>query len=208
MDTAVNGGTAFDSTRQPVDFELREGLDLLKVMQMQRDWMTDFYLIIDKFKFLNPSASNKDIIQQCNVEDGMWNWVKKASVLNSDEYLWFSLERNASIESIIVIYHPKKSLLSGEDIFYVDFFAVAPWNRKSSVREPQYSGLGSLMLKLVGQHINSVYGYHEGFSLHSLPNALGFYTRIGMSDFGVDSSKENLHYLEMESSKARRFYHE
>jgi hypothetical protein len=189
-----------------VDLMLFEGIDLRKCIEMQQHWAYCFLNLVDTYEERFPGRSDREKLVDCNIEDSHWNWIKKAKCFNSDEYLWFSLEINNQIECAMIVFHPEKSRVSATDIFYVDYLAVSPWNRKSVIHSPEVKGLGSLMLKLVGKHINQKLNYIEGFSLHSLPKALPYYLRIGMRDFGQDIKKQNLHYLEMEQATAGTFY--
>ncbi|SIT53919.1 conserved hypothetical protein [Mesorhizobium prunaredense] len=49
-------------------------------------------------------------------------------------------------------------------------------------------------------------GFRGRIGLHSLPQSAGFYERAcGMSDLGIDGTKENLRYFEMTSEHAALF---
>jgi hypothetical protein len=93
----------------------------------------------------------------------------------------------------------------GKHLVYVDFLEVAPWNWKTSIgHSPRYAGVGSLLLRAAIER-----SVEEGFKgrvgLHALPQANSWYGKLGMIDFGPDSSKSNLHYFEMPLDKIDSF---
>lgn len=190
------------------EIKLLKGLSIDKCLQVQKEWSQFFYEQYELYKESFPENPPQSFITECNAEDSHWQWVSKAIALNSDEYIWFSIESEGSLECLMVVYHPQKARSSEEDIFYVDYLAVAPWNRNSVLQKAKIRGLGTTMLKVVGVHLKQVLNYVDGFSLHSLPKALPFYLKLGMKDFGVDEEKEGLHYLEMPEDVAEVFYDE
>lgn len=208
MKNLIWEGVLSDHNGKDITLKLLEGCDIKKCIQMQMQWATHFLTLFDNFSKQNPNESIGSIIVKCNIEDSHWSWTNKATCLNTNEYLWFSIESDCDFECAMIVYHPKQSKLANDNIFYVDYLAVAPWNRDSAIQSAKLKGLGTLMLRTVGKYINESLSYRHGFSLHSLPKALPYYKKIGMNDFGADANKENLHYLEMEQIAARNFYNE
>ncbi len=141
----------------------------------------------------------------CSIEDKHWSWSKKAMVLNSDQYEWFYLLCGGEVEGICVIYHPKPSRIDEEEIFYVDYVAIHPRNRKNPFFEKGLKGVGTNLLKIALKYSVESLGYRPGFCLHSLPGAESYYKRIGMTYFGPDFEKENLAYFEMDSANSASF---
>jgi hypothetical protein len=208
MKDIIDTGKVKNTNGNQVTLDLLIGNDLFKSLELQKSWVISFVDIIEKAKELYPSMPTDQLLHNNNLQDSHWSWLEKAKALNSPEYLWFTLESAKKIEAAMIVCHPKKRCKEDIDIFYVDYFAVAPWNRPTQISQPLIKGLGTIMLKGVGRHISGNLSYQEGFSLHSLPQALGFYKRIGMEDFGQDAQKSNLHYLEMMKDRAEVFYHE
>jgi hypothetical protein len=95
--------------------------------------------------------------------------------------------------------------LEVRDVYYNDYLAVAPWNRVIGSSGKEFKGLGTLLLREVGKYFDVSLRYPYGFSLHSLPQAAGYYQGIGMVDFGPDAKKDNLHYFEMNSVDSKGF---
>jgi hypothetical protein len=89
-------------------------------------------------------------------------------------------------------------------IVYVDYVAVAPWNRKIVQHPQRFKNLGKVML---GQAVATsiAAGLDGRCGLHSLPQSEGFYRRIGMSDFGTDLAYSSLRYFEFSVQAARNF---
>lgn len=208
MATIIWKGNVTDSHALTHELQLTIGLGLFDSIKLQKEWTTQFIEIIDLYKKKFPSNSDSELLKDCNLGDSHWRWDIKAKHLQSENYLWFTLQNNGSFECAMVVLHPELSRASSEQIHYVDYLAVAPLNRPTPVSTARFKGLGTLMLKEAGKYINHTLAYEEGFGLHSLPQALPYYHRIGMSDFGTDPSKENLHYLEMDKARAGAFYHE
>ncbi|KUM54996.1 GNAT family N-acetyltransferase [Rheinheimera sp. EpRS3] len=208
MKDSVWRGKIADNQSREHDLELLVGLDLVKSMQMQSEWVAQFVNVFDAYRLQFPLKSDSEMLNDCNFGDSHWQWHHKAKVLKSNSYLWFTIENNGSIECAMIVLHPELRRVSPSQIHYVDFLAVAPCNRKTPVSTPKFKGLGTLMLREAGKYINQKLAYEEGFALHSLPQALPYYHQIGMRDFGLDPNKQNLHYLEMEKDRAGVFYNE
>lgn len=130
-------------------------------------------------------------------EDLQWDWLNKALHTNSPEYDWFILQCDSKIQGVLVAYHPKKSHTESGDVFYIDYLAAAPWNRDTPKTKAQYRGIGTSLVATVADYYIRVHSYKPGFLLHSLPAAEGYYQGIGMTDLGIDPSKENLRQFEM-----------
>lgn len=137
--------------------------------------------------------------------DIRWNWEKKY-LYYSDEntYDWFFIIIDGKIQAVTLISHPKKSVINGDDIFYIEYIAVAPWNRTSSFYSRQFSGLGSILMKTVSKYYSTKYGYRDGFSLSAVPQAIPFYKKIGMTAFPVYDANGCFFY-EFEEEKASKF---
>lgn len=206
METVVFREIINTEFAQPKDVVFSVGCNFLKCIQMQQSWTKSFIDILQSIQSGSPSTSLEDIYKK-GLQDSHWEWPTKAMHLNSDEYIWFSVEVDSEIEAAIIVYHPTNSRIDSRQLFYVDYLAVAPWNRSSLVATPRFRGLGTKLLKLIGNYIRDTYNYPEGFSLHSLPQATSFYEHIGMVNLGVDAAKSGLLYLEMERQRAQEFYH-
>ena len=88
-----------------------------------------------------------EILNSIQTEDHHWDWFKKSVGTTGDEYEWFYLYADNEPQAACLIYHPKDSALGNSNIFYVEFLAVAPWNRTCLIRKRKYLGVGSILLK-------------------------------------------------------------
>ncbi len=89
-------------------------------------------------------------------------------------------------------------------IVYVDFVAVAPWNRKTFQHPQRFRHLGTVMLGAAVE-LSRTLGLDGRCGLHSLPQSEGFYLQIGMRDFGLDAAYSSLRYFEFDAPAARSF---
>lgn len=166
--------------------------------------------IIDDFIIPNISkhSTPEDILKllnKYNIEDVGWDWESKSFKLYGNNYYWFIVEICDEIQGFSIIYYPKQSKLTNKDIFYIDFFATAPWNRDSPINEKIYTGVGSLLLKVSSNYLINELKYEPGLCLHSLKGSEDYYKKIGMIDLGIDTQKENLKYFEMDSTNLLSF---
>ncbi|MDR9836407.1 hypothetical protein [Herbaspirillum huttiense] len=137
-----------------------------------------------------------DLVAKYSLGDWGWNWLDKAIHLNHDEYVWIFLVAEEKVQAASIIYHPKTSRFDGEKIFYIDYLATANWNRPRPNFSKQFSTLGTKLIAFSIDYAMNTLGYRPGFSLHSLPDAESFYSKLGMTAFEKDREKENLMYFE------------
>jgi hypothetical protein len=193
-------------TGESVAFSILYGLDSGLALSTDRFWMEyNLQIIKHIFETYDDDGEKNRVYLSHQMEDRHWRWANKASCFNSDEYEWFFLVSDGKVQCVCIIYHPKKSKVDDRDIFYIEYIAVAPWNRDSCICSRMFKGLGSIMIREVLRFSIKELNYRPGFSLHSLPQALGYYCGIGMHDFGPDASKGNMHYLEMEQQSSEGF---
>jgi hypothetical protein len=189
-----------DRNNALVQYNVENSFDVNRVMEMERVWSAEMRSIIADIIAKNPACINDPqlwvkLLAENNIEDMSWNWMAKAMHLNKQDYCWFFLIADNKVQAACIIYHPKKSLIDSENIFYVDYLATAVWNRNRPGHIRQFSGLARILLAHSIRHAINL-GYRPGFCLHSLPLAESFYSSLGMLDFGIDTSKENLKLFE------------
>jgi Acetyltransferase (GNAT) domain len=132
-------------------------------------------------------------------EDSHWDWNTKhkatASCLNYEK---FALECDRVTQGLMMLeldYH-RSRIEPGKSIVYIDFLSTAPWNRRSIQDPPIYKGVGSVFVQFAIMRSHEL-EYHGRVGLHALPDAVAFYTKLGMKNFGPDSEKQNLPYFEL-----------
>lgn len=194
--------------------DLAEGLDAVHLDFMEAQWAPaikrQYDLAILQF-FQLPQAEQVpekwiEILGKLEVQDHHWKWRTKCSIAPGTKRRVFSLLSSGEVEAAMV-------LLSGENsrdttvvlpILYVDFVAVAPWNRKAIQNPQRFRGLGTVMLGAAVEASRAL-GLDGRCGLHSLPQSEGFYQHIGMRDFGLDGAYESLRYFEFDSASAQNF---
>lgn len=143
--------------------------------------------------------SQEDLISCLNnvqLDDNHWRWLNKSIRYKGDEYRWFFMVAEGRPQAACLIYHPKPSAINGQGIFYIEYVAVAPWNRVNPMAPREFKGVGTAMIRDVSEYAVSSLGLTPGFSLHALPKAVAFYKTIGMIAF-PEYDKDDLPYFEM-----------
>lgn len=189
-----------------VNYEVTYGLNSTYAANADVDWLTFNFLIVSKLK--EKCKTNEELLEHLaryQFEDSHWSWVNKSVILSSDEYEWFYFMAEGQVQGICNIYHPKPSKIDKLNIFYVEFVAVAPWNRINPIGPRKFKGIGTSLLKIALNYSINTLNYRPGFSLHSLPQSIEYYEKIGMKNFGPDNSKQNLFYFEMEQGGSEEF---
>ncbi len=83
-------------------------------------------------------------------------------------------------------------------LVYISALATGPWNRPEINNHPTYRGVGRNLVNFAIARSEAL-GYQGRIGLHSLPRALGFYSKltIGLLDCGPDPEvPDNLVYFE------------
>lgn len=190
---------------QMKSFEVHKGLNVSTIVEFQQEWSL---VLQERLQdIINKGKSNEETLQMINdshVGDVGWNWTRKILFCQSDQYEWFFVKIEEKVEAVCILLHPHNSRIDSKNIFYVDYLAVAPWNRNTSYGDRKYASLGTQLLSVCCNQTQIDLPYRNGFSLHSLPQALTYYTGIGMQDYGIDSTKENLNYLEMDEKNSEQ----
>ena len=187
-------------------YSIIHGLDSLYAVKADTDWLAFNLKVITEFKRISKNEDElRQLLKSHQFEDIHWSWINKSVALSTPEYEWFYFLVEDQVQGICNIFHPKPSRIDDQDIFYVEYVAVAPWNRGTLLAAKRFKGVGSVLIKIALTYSMEILGYRPGFSLHSLPQAITYYEKIGMKNFGPDNMKQNLHYLEMEREKSKRF---
>lgn len=193
--------------------DLAEGLDTLHLDFMEAQWAPamkrQYNFAMLQFFGLPPADRTHEKWYETSgklaVQDQHWEWRTKCSVAPGTNRRVFSLLNSDEVEAAMMLLFGEKSRdPSPRPIVYVDFVAVAPWNRKPFQDPQRFRGLGTVMLGAAVE-LSRKLGYDGRCGLHSLPQSEGFYRQIGMSDFGLDASKSSLRYFEFDASGATLF---
>lgn len=196
-------GELTHSSGNLTSYTIRHGWDIVAAVQCDETWARSN---IELFQYIE--AQNFDdvklakVLESIQTEDHHWNWFKKSYQLRGDAYEWFFLFSDDKPQGACLIYHPKDSALNdGANIFYIEFLAVAPWNRDCMVRSREYKGVGSILLKTALKYSITHLGLIPGFSLHSLPQAKEYYEKLKMVNVAL-KDKGALLYFELPQAEA------
>lgn len=138
--------------------------------------------------------------------DQHWDWASKLQRTEGNlSFRHFALEAESMTQGLMQIELTHRSRVGNQHIVYIDFIAVAPWNRVKFTTTPRFRGIGSVLLK---QAVGTSYdeGFHGRVGLHSLASASGWYRdKLNMTSYGVDEHYEELEYFEFDEHQAAEF---
>jgi hypothetical protein len=138
--------------------------------------------------------------------DSHWDWNYKKQSMLGFAHRMFALLDGEVVEALMRIDLSKPSRIQPTPytpVVYVDYLAVAPWNRPPIQSPPRFKGFGKLLLG-AAVSISVEEGMDGRCGLHSLTQSEGFYSRVGMKDLGVDAAS-GLKYFEFSPDAARKF---
>lgn len=194
--------------------EFAEGLDSAHLDFMEGNWapaiQRQYNLAILQFFQLPPADQTPEkwieVSGKLDVQDHHWKWRAKCSIAPGTRRRVFSLLNKSEVEAAMVLLsgNTSRDASGALPILYVDFVAVAPWNRKAFQSPLRFRHLGTVMLGAAVE-LSRMLGHDGRCGLHSLPQSEGFYRRIGMRDHGPDAAKSSLRYFEFDAAAARRF---
>lgn len=150
-----------------------------------------------------------DTAGEHNLQDAHWQWVEKVAA-RRNEMSWasFAVEAEGVTQGLMFVrMGPTVRGLApshrNQFIVDIDLLATAPWNRFRLVPDPQFKGIGRLLLAAaVSLSVSEEFAGRIG--LHALPQAESWYRDVcGMTDLGVDQS--GMRYFEMTEAQARAF---
>lgn len=196
---AVIGQGALNSrSDSKVPYELRLGWDPITAHLCDQTWgVFNVQLMAYVEAQHYAEAELKAVLGAIQIDDSHWRWLRKSiSYASDDQYKWFFLIAEGYPQAACLVYHPKPSALHDGQIFYIEFIAVAPWNRENPLAPRAFVGVGKLLVEEVRKFARDKLALHEGFSLHALPRASGFYLSLGMKRL-PEHDKEVLQYFEM-----------
>jgi len=185
-----------------IPYKIVHGWDAKASLQCDALWKASWLELFEQIELAESDETKQgEILESISMEDMHWRWFDKAIAFSSDEYEWFHLHADDKPQAACLIYHPKPSALETGDIFYVEFVAVAPWNRTCKIRSREFGGLGEIILRAAQRFAVKQLKLRPGFSLHSLPKAEPFYTKLKMVKV-ADKAKDAMSYFELPQALA------
>lgn len=203
-EVVISDGELVTSSNQKAKYRITVGWDLIAAHQCDTEWKIYNFKLAEFIKANFTQSEIPNVLKEIQVEDHHWEWAKKSICYRTPEYQWFYLKTQGRIEAACLMYHPKASAVDNTNIFYIEFIAVAPWNRKDPMSNRELYNVGSTLLKEVIRYAVNTLGLTYRFSLHSLPQAKSYYDRIGMIHC-PSGDKDNLQYYEMNEVNSANF---
>lgn len=183
--------------------EIKHGWDLKTSLQCDTLWKQASLDLLCQIMTQNYEDQElAEIISSILREDDHWEWFAKAMAFRSEEYKWFHLFADDKPQAACVIYHPKQSALHTGSIFYIEFVAVAPWNRACKIRHRDFLRVGSTLVRATLRFAVNELKLQPGFCLHSLPGANGFYKALQMINV-PEYNKDEMLYFELSQDLAK-----
>lgn len=186
------------------DFKVVHGRSIDYAIRCDRDWKKFMIEILSNIKVNYSPSEFIAIADSLPFHDSHWEWFTKYRCLAEFNYDWFYIIAENMVQAICITYHPKESLFDKKNIFYIEYIAVAPWNRKSTFIERRYKGLGTLLIKTICNYFHETKHFRYGFSLSAVPEAKGFYESIGMKPF-KEYDHHNLSFYEIDEKSTSKF---
>ena len=193
-----NSSVVYQEEKDGRKYSISYGYNFEKALQCTVGWK-NYHSKIQAYLKTLPADKAKDIDQKISQQDWHWDWLGKTMhSKEKSEYEWFYFEIDGVVEAACLIFYPRLSdLPPSESIFYIEFIAVAPWNRFSPLEVKRYEGLGT---KLVIESIRYLTGKYKNdgrFSLHSLDQAESYYTHKLKMVHISHQDKPSLKYFEL-----------
>ena len=200
----IEQGELINANGTNFPFQIVHGWDAKASVQCDAIWKADWLALFELIGKMEPDpVKQAEILDSISTEDVHWRWFDKAIAYSNDEYEWFHLHADGKPQAACLIYHPKPSALEPGDIFYVEFVAVAPWNRDCKIRPREFKGLGKIILRSAQRFAVTELKLRPGFCLHSLPKAEVVYTSLKMVNVkGLE--KDSLCYFELPQAFATK----
>lgn len=178
--------------------EISNGYSFEKSLYCDQEWKLYHAQVMAYLKCL-PEEEALELAKRIDSQDWHWKWLDKTYHLKTDDCNeWFYLSIDSEVQAACLIYFPKDSCLNPlEQIFYVEYLAVAPWNRYTPIESHRYKGLGSSLLLKAINYLAKKYNNSGRFSLHSLIQAEGYYINKLKMQHVQSNDKPSLKYFEL-----------
>lgn len=202
----------FNELRQ---IDLVEGLEGKHLDFVDQEWIPRLKQCraraVIAYSALPPKKQNDQAWQETQgrfgAPDSHWDWREKNLSMLGSVHRLFALLNGEAVEALMRVDLSKPSWIQPSPytpIVYVDYLAVAPWNRLPIQPQPRFKGLGKVLLG-AAVSISAEDGMDGRCGLHSLIQSEGFYKQVGMKDMGIDAAAHGLRYFEFAPEAARKF---
>lgn len=201
----IEQGELMHVNKKKFTYKIVHGWDLKASLECDTLWKQGWLTLLQQIQQAEPDETKQNkLLASISTEDFHWQWFEKAVKYNTDQYEWFHLHADSKPQAACLIYHPEASALEPGDIFYVEFVAVAPWNRPCDFRPREFNGLGRIILRAVQRFAVKELKLRPGFCLHSLPKAEIVYKKLNMVKVDGREDAQSLAYFELPQALATK----
>ncbi len=176
----ISDGLLSKADSSTVPYQIINGLDSKLSQRSDITWGT---FNLENLKHIQkniPTEDQEKVLISLQPEDSHWNWFNKSVHYNTTEYEWFYLIADNDIQCICLVFQPKESVLNNGKIYYIEYLAVAPWNRTTLIANRKYLGVAGTLIQTITEFLYETKGLNAAYSLHSLPQATDYYKHLGM----------------------------
>src|SRR5688572_26887209 len=126
----IDSGHLKSAAGAAIPYSLYEGWDIITANSADETWGVFNVQLMRHISRQGYSEQDlRAVLDAIQVDDSHWRWLDKSLAFRGDEYRWFFLIVNDKPQAACLIYHPKPSAYNDEGVYYIEFVAVAPWNR-------------------------------------------------------------------------------
>jgi hypothetical protein len=186
-----------DHVGNPVPAQLHDVIS----EQALSDWETNWQPFTAQIQ-ANPGAP---VMQSSH-----WDWRGKASLRKGLANAGYSITCEGGLQGMMFVdsamhrcHLPNQKT---KNLIYVEYLESAPWNQKALKSPPRYAGVGSSLI-YAAVELSFDEGFKGRIGLHSLPQANGYYARLGLTNLGPGFGYDNLNYFELSEHAASSFLH-
>jgi hypothetical protein len=194
-------------SRTPVEARLYKDIT-------QSDMQASGMLWKKQLKRLSDLARKENLPEHLLPQHSHWTWLNKGNA-EPDICRRFAIECDGQWQGMMVLivgstnHIAKMKEQKHQRAVYVDYVQTAPlcWTEFLALlnMKPRFKGIGQLLIASAIE-LSRESGYNGIISLHSLPQAEGFYGETcRMVTLGPDYDKQELRYFEMTKEIADRF---
>jgi len=190
---------------QEVEVTLWQSLDERHVEDFAQKWKPIFDARLAELRA--KGELTLEVVGDHNLQDAHWEWVQKR-LERRDMMAWssFAVEAEDVTQGLMFVRmdtFAREASGRGKHIVEIDLLATAPWNRFRLVPQPQFKGIGRLLMAAaISLSVDQEFDGRIG--LHALPQAESWYRDVcGMTDLGTDETQ--MRYFEMTRAQAQAF---
>ena len=148
--------------------------------------------------------------ERAQLQDSHWEWPKKADIMRDRlDFESFAVVVGGITQGLLALRmtgHLSRLVHSAQEaIPYVELIASAPWNRSGFTPNPQYKGVGELLIAAVIS-LSFEQEFAGRFGLTAIPQSVGWYRNFcRLTELGPDPEHPTMIYFEATEQQAKDF---